>query len=151
MQAYECVSYGMWCCAAGEEVSSAVQEKFFFDCLTLKMKALQPFKTLRTTQTTTHHNVPEDFSLKHWNTFLFLNKQTTLLCICGLTQQNKKHNTHNSLKHTSCHMHNTSAFKSVHFSHWGYSHVCTIFRINNDCFSKIVLIDLTLLWRCSIF
>jgi len=101
MRAYECVSFGMWFCVAGEVVNSAVQEKFFFDCLALKMKALQPFETLWTTQTTTHHHIPEDFTLKQWHTFLFLNKQTTLLCICGLTLQNKKHNTHNSLNHTA--------------------------------------------------
>ena len=141
----------MWFCVAGEVVKSAVQEKFFLDCLTLKMKALQPFKTSGTTQTTIHHLMPEDFTLKQWNTFLFLNKQITLLCICGLTQQNKKHNTHNSLKHNSCYMYNDPAFKTVHFSHWVYSHVSTIFRINNDYFSKTVLIDLSLLRRCTVF
>lgn len=69
-----------------------------------KLRHYSLFKSSGTTQTTTYHNIPEDFSLKHWNTFLFLNKQTTLLCICGLTQQNKKHNTYNSLKYTSCHI-----------------------------------------------
>jgi hypothetical protein len=132
MHAYECVSFGMWFCVAGEVVNSTVQEKFFFNCLTRKMKALQPFKTSGTTQTTTHHHIPEDLTLKHWNTFLFLNKQTT--------QQNKKHNTHNYLKHTSCYMYNDSAFKNVHFSHWVYSHVSTIFKINNDYFSKVVFL-----------
>jgi hypothetical protein len=148
---YECVSFGMWFCVAGEVVKSTEQGKFFLECLTLKMKALQPFKTPGTTQNTTHHHMPEDLTLKYWNTYLFLNKQTTLLCICGLTQENKKHNTHISLKHNSCYMYNDLAFKTVHFSHWVYSHVSTIFRINNDYFPKTVLIDLALSWRCTVF
>ena len=121
---YACMHISViWCCVTVQVVHIAVQEKVLFDCLTLKMKMLQSFEKSETTPTTTHHQIPEDLTLKHWNIFLFLYKQTTLLCVCGLTQQNKKHNTHNSLKHTSCCMYNDSAFQTVHFSHWVYSHV----------------------------
>jgi hypothetical protein len=150
MRAYECVSFGMRFCVAREVVNSAVQEKFFFDCLALKMKALQPFETLWTTQTKTHHHIPEDMTLKQWNTFLFSNKQKTRLCICGLTLQNKKHNTHNSLNHTAIHI-MIQHLKLCTFQHWVYSYVSTIIRINNDYFSKTVLIDLSLSWRYTVF
>jgi hypothetical protein len=49
----------------GSSSSTAVQEEFFFHCLTLKMKALQAFKTSGTTQPMAQYHTPENLMLKH--------------------------------------------------------------------------------------